>query len=154
MNPKIVSRARLKSILKKIGGKKKIVFTNGCFDLLHIGHIKYLQKAKRFGDVLVVAVNTDNSVRRLKGRGRPIMPQRDRTEILAALGCVDYVVLFNELTPARVIRDIKPDILVKGADYKLDEIVGRQFVKEVRTVPLVRGRSTSDIICKINSIAS
>lgn len=148
MNPKIVT----KSYLKKFKDKKT-VFTNGCFDILHLGHVRYLQKAKRFGDILIVAVNSDSSVRRLKGKGRPIMPQKDRMEILAALECVDYVVLFNELTPAKIIRDIKPDILVKGADYKPDEIVGRQFVKELRTIPLVRGRSTSDIICKINSIA-
>lgn len=152
MNPKIVTKSYLKKIRNK-NKDKKIVFTNGCFDILHLGHVRYLQKAKGFGDILVVGVNSDSSVRRLKGKGRPIMPQKDRMEILASLGCVDYVVLFNELTPAKLIRSIEPDVLVKGADYKLDEIVGREFVKEVRTVPLVKGRSTSKIICKINSIA-
>lgn len=149
MNPKIVTKTRLKNILQKYRNKKKVVFTNGCFDLLHIGHVKYLQEAKRLGDILVVALNTDNSVRRLKGGIRPIMPQKDRQEILASLECVDYVVLFNELTPAKIIRFLKPDILVKGADYRIDEIVGKDLVRTVKTIPLVKGRSTSDIIKKI-----
>lgn len=149
MNPKIVTRSYLKKIKDK-----KTVFTNGCFDILHLGHVRYLQKAKKFGDILIVAVNSDSSVRRLKGKGRPIMSSKERTEILAALECVDYVVVFNELTPAKIIRYLKPNVLVKGADYRIEEIVGRHLVKEVKTIPLVRGRSTSDIICKINSIAS
>lgn len=152
MNPKILTKTRLKNLLRKLKKKnKRIVFTNGCFDLIHIGHVKYLQKAKSFGDILIVAVNSDGSVRKIKGKGRPIMPQNDRMEILTAFGCVDYVILFNELTPARIIRYIKPDILVKGADYKLNEIVGRGIVKTVKTVQLIKGKSTSNITKKIRN---
>lgn len=155
MNPKIIiSRPRLKNILCDLREKgKKIVFTNGCFDLLHAGHVKYLEKAKKSGDILLVAVNTDGSVRRLKGRNRPIMPQGDRAEILAALGCVDYVTFFNEITPADIIKYLRPDILVKGADYKIKEIAGNDIVEgyggRVRTISLLKGRSTSSIIIKI-----
>lgn len=151
MNPKIVTRIRLKRILQRYRNKKKIVFTNGCFDLLHIGHVRYLQKAKKLGDVLVVALNTDNSVRQIKGKGRPIMPEKDRQGILAGLGCVDYVVLFNELTPEKIIRFLRPDILVKGADYKIDDIIGKDLVRVVKNIPLVKGKSTSDIIRWIKS---
>lgn len=152
MNPKIVTKTRLKNIIKELRKKnKKIVFTNGCFDLIHAGHVKYLQKAKKSGDILIVALNSDNSVRKLKGKGRPIVPEKDRAEILAALECADYVVLFNELTPARIIRYIKPDILVKGADYKLNEIVGRDMAKRVKTIQLVKNKSTSNIIKKIKN---
>lgn len=154
MNPKIVTKTRLKKILQKYRNKKKVVFTNGCFDLLHIGHVKYLQEAKRLGDILVVALNTDNSVRQIKGGIRPIMPQKDRQEILASLECVDYVVLFNELTPAKIIRFLKPDILVKGADYKIDDIVGKDLVRVVKTIPLVKGKSTSNIIRWIRSYSA
>lgn len=154
MNPKIVSKTRLKKILQE-SKNKKIVFTNGCFDLIHLGHIRYLQKAKALGDILIVAINTDSSVRKLKGKGRPIIPQNDRAEILAALECVDYVTYFNELTPARIIRYLRPNILVKGADYKLEEIVGKDIVTSfggiVKTISLVKGRSTSDIIRKIGT---
>lgn len=156
MNPKIVTKTRLKNILRILRkNHKKIVFTNGCFDLLHVGHVKYLQKAKKYGDILIVAVNSDSSVRRIKERGRPIMPQNDRQEILAALECVDYVVLFNELVPAKIINFIKPDLLIKGADYTLNNIVGRDTVQGyngmVRTIPLVKGKSTSKIIKKIKN---
>lgn len=152
MNPKIVTKTRLKNIIKELRKKnKKIVFTNGCFDLIHAGHVKYLQKAKKSGDILIVALNSDNSVRKLKGKGRPIVPEKDRAEILAALECADYVVLFNELTPAKIIRYIKPDILVKGADYKLNEIVGRDMAKRVKTIQLVKNKSTSNIIKKIKN---
>lgn len=144
---------QLQNILQKLKRHgKKIVFTNGCFDLLHIGHIKYLQKAKKLGHILVVALNTDNSVRKIKGEGRPLMPEQDRAGILAALRCVDYVVLFNETTPAGIIKFLKPDILVKGSDYQINEIVGRDAVKMVKTIPLVKGKSTSSIIKKIYRI--
>lgn len=145
MNKKIVTKARLKGILRTLR-TKKTVFTNGCFDLLHAGHVRYLQKAKKLGDILIVAVNSDSSVRQIKGAGRPIIPERDRLEILAGLECVDYLILFNELTPKRIIEYIKPDILVKGADYKINEIAGRDSVKIVKTIPLVKNRSTSGII--------
>lgn len=150
MNPKIVTKTRLKNILDRLRkNNKKAVFTNGCFDLIHIGHVRYLKRAKKLGDILVVAINTDYSARKLKGKGRPIITQRDRAEILAALEFVDYVTFFNEITPAKIIRYLKPDILVKGADYRLKEIVGSDIVKIVKTIPLVKGKSTSSIIKKI-----
>ena len=132
---------------------KKLVFTNGCFDLLHAGHVRYLNQARALGDVLVVAVNSDRSVRELKGEGRPIVPANERAEVLAALACVDYIFLFDDLTPQRVIDAIVPDVLVKGADWGISEIVGRQTVENaggtVRSIPLVEGTSTSAIIRKI-----
>lgn len=133
---------------------KKIVFTNGCFDLLHVGHIRYLQEAKKLGDLLVVGVNTDKSVQILKGPKRPLQNEADRSEILAALACVDYTVLFGEETPENLIRDVKPDVLVKGGDWAIDKIVGGQFVQsyggQVRTLQFVDGRSTTKIVEKMN----
>ncbi len=133
---------------------RKIVFTNGVFDILHLGHVNYLASAKSFGDVLMIGVNTDASVRRLKGSSRPVQSQRDRALILLALSSVDYTVLFGEDTPAMLIAQIKPDVLVKGADYKISEIVGADFVRsyggEVRRIKLVRGRSSSRIIDLLN----
>ena len=127
-----------------------VVFTNGCFDLLHAGHVGLLEAARAHGDFLVVGVNSDRSVRRLKGAGRPIVPLRERMEILAALRAVDGVVPFGGATPARLIVRIRPDVLVKGADYRKAEIVGRDTVEaaggRVVTVPLRRGRSTSGLI--------
>ncbi len=132
---------------------KKIVFTNGVFDILHYGHVDYLAKARSLGDVLIVGVNRDSSVKRIKTDNRPIQDEKDRARILAALKMVDYVVMFNEETPEKLIRLIKPDVLVKGADYKISEIVGADFVKsyggEVKRVRLAEGRSTSHIIDKI-----
>lgn len=129
---------------------RAVVFTNGCFDLLHAGHVALLEAARRHGDVLVVGVNTDRSVRRLKGDGRPIVPLRERLEVLAALRVVDRVVPFAEATPARLIARIRPDVLVKGSDYRARDIVGRDTVVagggRVVTVPLRRGRSTSELI--------
>jgi len=133
--------------------KLRVVFTNGVFDVLHRGHIRYLTEAKSFGDVLIVGLNSDSSVRRLKGKARPIQSQRDRAEILLALRPVDYVVVFGEDTPARLIEQIRPDVLVKGADYKLSEIAGAEFVRScggsVRRVRLDSGRSSSRILRKI-----
>jgi len=133
--------------------KQKIVFTNGVFDIIHRGHVSYLAKAKSFGDCLVVGLNSDRSVRRLKGTGRPLQSQRDRAEILLALRAVDHVVVFGEDTPDKLIRQIRPDILVKGADYKLAEIVGAEFVRsyggKVRRVRLTPGRSTSKLARKL-----
>jgi len=132
---------------------KKVVFTNGCFDLLHVGHVKYLQKARQFGDLLVVGLNSDASVKRLKGETRPLIEQSERAHILAALDCIDYVVLFDEDTPLRLIDALKPDVLVKGGDYRIDEVVGRELVEagggRVELVQFVDGRSTSRIIEKI-----
>jgi D-beta-D-heptose 7-phosphate kinase / D-beta-D-heptose 1-phosphate adenosyltransferase len=132
---------------------RKVVFTNGCFDLLHVGHVKYLQKARGLGDMLVVGLNSDSSVRRLKGERRPLIEESERAHILAALDCIDYVVLFDEDTPLRVIQSLTPDILVKGGDYSLDGVVGREVVEanggRVELVQFVDGRSTSNIIDKI-----
>lgn len=134
---------------------EKIVFTNGCFDILHVGHIQYLEQAADLGDVLVVGLNSDRSVRALKGTNRPINGEADRAKMLASLGCVDYVVIFDEDTPYALIKGVQPDILVKGGDYRVDEVVGRDIVEakggEVKILPFVEGKSTTGIIEKINS---
>lgn len=134
---------------------KKVVFTNGCFDLLHVGHVRYLQEAKRLGDLLVVGVNSDASVKVLKGASRPIQNENDRAEILAALGCVDFTVIFTEETPANLIKEVKPDFLVKGGDWKIDQIVGADFVQsyggQVLSLNFIEGRSTTKIIEKVSS---
>ena len=135
------------SNLKRKG--KQIVFTNGCFDLLHLGHLKILQEAKTKGDVLVVGLNSDSSIRRIKGLKRPILNQRTRAKLLANLNPVDYVVLFKETTPYNLIKLIKPDVLVKGGDWKRNEIVGEKIVKKVYRVKLYPERSTTRIINKI-----
>jgi rfaE bifunctional protein nucleotidyltransferase chain/domain len=126
-----------------------IVFTNGVYDLIHAGHVTLLEKSKRLGDILVVGINTDSSVHRLKGPKRPIASQSDRAKVLAALEAVDYVALFNEDTPYELIQKLRPDILVKGGDYAVGQIVGRDLVKKVVRIPLVKGRSTSTMIAKI-----
>ena len=133
---------------------KKIVFTNGCFDILHVGHKRYLEQASSLGDVFVIGVNSDASVRRLKGPERPVNPEQDRMEILSALGFVDYVVLFDEDTPYELIKIVQPDILVKGGDYKPEEVVGKDIVEarggKLVLIPFVEGKSTTNIIKKIN----
>jgi D-beta-D-heptose 7-phosphate kinase/D-beta-D-heptose 1-phosphate adenosyltransferase len=130
-----------------------VVFTNGCFDLLHPGHIHTLETARQLGDVLVVAINSDESVRKLKGPGRPVIPARERAEILASLECVDAVVIFEELTPARAVAALLPDILVKGGDWPGDRIVGREEVEaaggRVVRAEVLPGYSTSDLLRKI-----
>ncbi len=142
--------ARLFARLRRRG--VRLVFTNGCFDLLHVGHISLLAKARALGDALVVGVNTDPSVRRLKGRGRPIVPLRERMELLAGLKPVDFVVPFAEDTPARIIKAVQPAVLVKGGDYRKSDIVGRDTVENaggrVVRVRLRQGRSTSDLIAR------
>jgi len=125
---------------------KKIVFTNGCFDILHIGHVKYLQKARALGDLLIVGVNSNDSVKRLKGKTRPVNDEYDRAYLLASLEVVDYVVIFNEDTPYELIKKVRPDILVKGADYKDKEVVGSDIAKEVKLIEFVEGKSTTIII--------
>jgi len=154
LKTKIKNLRDLKKIIAGLKAEgKKIVFTNGCFDLLHYGHIKYFADAKNEGDILVVAINSDASVRRIKGNKRPITNQNDRLKTVAALESVDYVVLFNEDTPIKVIKLLKPDILVKGADWKKNNIVGSNFVLgykgKVFTIKLVKGRSTTNLINKI-----
>lgn len=145
----------LDQVLKLIEGQrpqKKIVFTNGCFDLLHVGHVRYLKEAKALGDVLVVALNSDASVQKLKGPTRPVQKEEDRAEILASLGCVDHTFLFSEETPEKVIRKIKPDFLVKGGDWAVSQIVGSEVVLsyggKVLSLPFVDGKSTTSLIAK------
>lgn len=151
---KIQDIKKVEKIIRRLKSDgKKIVFTNGCFDLVHPGHIRYLYEAKNLGDFLVVAINDDCSVKRIKGPKRPIMSEKARAEIIASLGCVDVVLIFSEDTPENVIRLLIPDILVKGADWKEDEIVGADIVKDaggkVITIPYVQGYSTSSIINRI-----
>lgn len=151
---KVISLKRLTEELKaKRKRGKKIVFTNGCFDIIHAGHVRYLFKARALGDILVVGLNSDSSVRAVKGETRPIVPQNERAEVLSALTPVDYIVIFNDPTPIRLIREIKPDILAKGADWAAKDIVGGGIVKEnggkIARINLVKGRSTTNIIKKI-----
>jgi rfaE bifunctional protein nucleotidyltransferase chain/domain len=137
---------------------KRLVFTNGCFDLLHPGHVSYLSQARALGDALVVALNSDRSVRSIKGEGRPILNQRERAEVIAALEAVDYVTIFDEETPREVIAAVLPDVLVKGGDWALDEIVGRDEVEaaggKVLSLPYIEGSSTTDIIERIKKLPS
>ncbi len=151
---KIRSRVELATLLDSLQNQGRcIVFTNGCFDLLHPGHVRYLEQARSLGDILVVAVNADQSVRRLKGPRRPILPECDRSEIVAALHCVDYVTVFAEDTPLEVIRQLHPDVLVKGGDWPKEKIVGRQSVEDrggrVVTIEFEQGFSTTSIIERI-----
>lgn len=149
----ITTLSKLKQIVSKTKlQNKKIVFTNGCFDIIHPGHIKILKKAKSLGDILIVGLNTDRSVKRLKGPTRPINNQYDRAVVLDSIKFVDYVVLFDEDTPLEVIKQLKPDILVKGGDYKLKEIVGYGIVPKIVRVKLVKGKSTTKIVKKIKSL--
>ncbi len=145
-----------KLVLEQKLNSKRIVFTNGCFDIIHSGHIYYLTEAKKLGDILIVGLNSDDSVRRLKGKGRPVNNQFDRASVLSALKPVDFVVFFDEDTPINLIEVINPDVLVKGADYKIDEIVGADFVQknggQVVTIKLVEGKSTTAIINNLNNM--
>ena len=147
----VQTRGRLKA------DRKRVVFTNGCFDILHRGHIDYLAQSKALGDVLVVGVNSDDSVRRLKGPGRPIVSQDDRAAVVAALGAVDFVTVFSEDTPLELIQAVVPDVLVKGSDWSPDKVVGKDVVEQnggnVRTVDFVSNRSTTSIIERIRSLA-
>ncbi len=133
--------------------RKKVVFTNGTFDIIHRGHVEYLQAARKLGDVLIVGLNTDESIRRIKGKGRPVNRNTDRSVVLAALACVDYVCFFGDDTPEKLIRVLVPDILVKGADWNIGDIVGKNIVEQhggtVRTIRLTRGRSTTNTIERV-----
>ena len=154
MDSKIRTSKVLSRVLALARAKgRKIVFTNGCFDILHVGHVKYLEKAKSFGEILVVGLNSDSSVRKIKGPGRPVNKQADRAKVLASLYFVDYVVFFNEETPEKLIMALKPDILVKGSDWKIKNIVGGDFVRSrggmVKTVKFVDGYSTTSLISRI-----
>ena len=160
MTEKITTPQALSYILQKRQQKgEHVVFTNGCFDLLHIGHIRYLQSARALGNLLVVAVNSDESVRSLnKGSGRPLTPEDQRMEILAALTCVDYVVKFDESTPFKVIETLGPDVLVKGGDWPVDQIVGKEIMEKrggkVKSIPMTPKVSTSLIIERIQKMNS
>ncbi|MBI4040857.1 MAG: D-glycero-beta-D-manno-heptose 1-phosphate adenylyltransferase [Deltaproteobacteria bacterium] len=149
MNFKIISPQKLKSILAK-KKHQKVVFTNGCFDLLHAGHVSYLSKAKKLGDILVVALNSDASVRKIKGPKRPLVPLKYRAQVIAALACVDYVTAFSEPTPLKLITYLKPDRLVKGADWKQGDIVGASVVRShggsIHTLRYLSGHSTTKLI--------
>ena len=135
-----------------------MVFTNGCFDLLHAGHVRYLSQARALGDALVVALNSDRSVRLLKGVGRPILNEQERAEVISALEAVDYVIIFDEETPRELIADLLPDVLVKGGDWGLDQIVGREEVEAaggtVLSLPYLEGSSTTDVVERIRKLES
>lgn len=143
----------VRAVRKAQAAGRRVVFTNGCFDLLHRGHTRYLERARSLGDALVVAINSDCSVRTLKGLGRPVVPAEERAEVLAALAAVDYVVIFDELDPARVIRAVRPDVLVKGGDWPVSQIVGADDVQSrggrVLSLPYVEGASTSALIGRV-----
>ena len=154
MANKIVEREVLKETVQSLKkGGKKIVFTNGCFELLHVGHVQYLQAARAEGDILVVGVNSDHSVRRIKGPRRPVVPENERAEVLASLACVDFISLFDEPDPLAMISSVLPDVLVKGADWAEDAIVGKDIVEahggRVVRITLTQGASTTSIIEKI-----
>ncbi len=155
---KVLPREHLLTTLSRERSKgNRIVFTNGCFDLMHIGHTRYLEAARALGDVLVVGVNSDASVRRLnKAPDRPIVPDAQRAEVLAALSCVDFVTVFDESDPLQLITAVQPDVLVKGGDWAVDRIVGREIVEArgglVKTIPLVPGMSTTGLLQRIRSI--
>ncbi len=151
---KVIARSRL---AKELAGARrrgrKVVFTNGCFDILHAGHVRYLKKARSLGDILVVGLNSDSSVRSIKGDKRPIVPCGERAEVLSALECVDYVVVFSEPTPLKLIEAVRPDVLAKGADWAAKDIVGGEGVKSsggrVARIALLQGRSTTNIIRRV-----
>ena len=153
---KITAFSKVKALASRLRAKgKRIVFTNGCFDILHSGHVKYLEKASSLGDVLILGLNSDCSVKKIKGPLRPIVGQKDRAAVVASLGFVDYVVVFGDATPLKLIKAIRPDIIVKGADWKPGKIVGANLVKsyggKVVAIPLVKGRSTTGLIRRISN---
>ena len=142
--------AELSSLVERLKREgKRIVFTNGCFDIVHAGHVDYLEKAKSFGDFLIVGMNSDSSVRRIKGEKRPIVPEDYRARVLEGLRAVDCVFIFEEETPIRVVEVVKPDVLVKGADWPLEKIVGREFAKEVKRIPFRFDISTTKIVERV-----
>ncbi|MBI3378067.1 MAG: D-glycero-beta-D-manno-heptose 1-phosphate adenylyltransferase [Nitrospirae bacterium] len=149
---KILNWNELKAELDNLKTKgKKVVFTNGCFDIIHAGHVRYLREAMKLGDVLVIGLNSDKSVSKIKP-GRPVNPQDHRAEILSSLEMVDYVTMFDEETPYELIKLLKPDILVKGGDWKKEDIVGSDIAKETRSLPYIKGISTTELIEKIKKL--
>lgn len=156
---KILGRKLLKERLDDLRKEgKKIAFTNGCFDILHVGHVRYLREAKKTADVLVLALNSDSSVRSIKGEKRPLVSEEERAEILAALEFIDFVTIFEELTPLELITYLKPDVLIKGGDWAEDKVVGRDDVKKwggrVILIPEVKGKSTTNVVEKIKEVYS
>jgi D-beta-D-heptose 7-phosphate kinase/D-beta-D-heptose 1-phosphate adenosyltransferase len=154
MREKIKTKDELQKVLDDLRPRgKRIVFTNGCFDILHIGHVRCLEEAKKLGDILIVALNTDRSIRSIKGPSRPFVPEAERAEILSALACVDYVVTFDEPDPLRLISSLKPHVLVKGGDWATEAVVGREVVEKeggrVVIIPQIEGISTSAIAHRI-----
>lgn len=148
----LLNRNELKEEREKLRAEgKRLVFTNGCFDILHVGHVRYLRSAKELGDVLLVALNTDQSISRIKP-GRPVISEGQRAEMVASLEVVDYVTLFNEDTPYELIKLLGPDVLVKGGDWKREEIVGSDIVPETYSLPYIKGASTTEIIEKIKKL--
>ena len=154
MTDKIKTQDELKPILYKLKKEgKKVVFTNGCFDILHVGHVRYLKEAKGYGDILIVAVNSDLSVKSIKGDKRPIVSQSERAEVVAALEMVDYVIMFDEDTPYNIIKKLQPDVLIKGGDWTIDKIIGRDIVEarggKVIAIPFIEGASTTGIVERV-----
>lgn len=154
---KILDRKTLKEkidTLRKDG--KKIAFTNGCFDILHVGHVRYLKEARKAADILILALNSDTSVRAIKGKKRPLVSESERAEVLAALECIDFVTIFSELTPLELICYLKPDVLIKGGDWPEDQVVGRNEIKKwgghVLLIPEIDGKSTTNIVDKVISV--
>ena len=157
MGEKILTRAEAVGARARLRAEgRRLVFTNGVFDLLHVGHVRYLGAARALGDALVVAINSDRAVRELKGANRPVMNERERAEVLAALEAVSYVTIFDELSPRPLIAELLPDVLVKGGDYAIDEIHGREEVEaaggRVLSLPFVAGTSTTNLIARIKSL--
>jgi rfaE bifunctional protein nucleotidyltransferase chain/domain len=157
MNAKILSIDELRAERARLRAQgSRLVFTNGCFDILHVGHVRYLSSARRLGDVLLVAINSDRTVRELKGESRPVMNEAERAEMLSALRAVDYVTVFDDVSPRALIAEVLPDVLVKGGDYALDEIHGREEVEaaggRVLSLPFVEGASTSGIIERLKRL--
>lgn len=154
---KILERNILKDKLETLRKNgKKIAFTNGCFDILHVGHVRYLREASKAADVLVLALNSDSSVRSIKGVKRPLVPQQERAEVLAALEFIDFVTIFDELTPLELITYLKPDVLIKGGDWPEEKVVGREEIRQwggkVAIIPEVEGKSTTNIVEKIRKL--
>jgi len=154
---KILDRKPLKDKIDALrGAGKKIAFTNGCFDILHVGHVRYLKEARKTADILILALNSDSSVRAIKGEKRPLIPEMERAEILAGLECIDFVTIFTESTPLELICYLRPDVLVKGGDWPEDQVVGRSEILEwggqVRLIPEVIGKSTTNIVEKVISV--
>ncbi len=146
---KVLDRKRLKPIVRELKAEgRKIVFTNGCFDIIHKGHVRYLKRARKLGDILIVGLNSDSSVSRIKP-GRPVNSEKDRAEVLAALYMVDYIAIFQEKTPYSLIKSLKPDVLVKGGDWKKEDIVGSDIAGETYSLPYIKGVSTTKIINKL-----